>query len=139
MKINWEFLQVSNDKKSGHLKKIVAYATIVGVLIALLGFLFGDGILSPKEPIVIVTDSQSTESPYTLIDDSILSKFTEEERDRYFPWVYIDRVVRLSAPTNTLSEKYEFVGLDWESDNKSALQIWNHFIRQPVAEHDANE
>ena len=130
---------MSKDKESGRLKTIVAYATIADVPIAMLGLLFGEGILSSKEQIVIKTDSQSTESPYTLIDDSILSKFTEKERDRYFPWVYIDRVVRLSAPTNTLSEKYEFVGLDWENDSKSPLQIWNHFIRQPVPECDADE
>lgn len=125
---------MSKDKESGRLKVIVAYATIAGVLIAMLGLLFGEGILSPKAQIIIKTDNQSTESPYTLIDDSILSKFTEEDRDKFFPWVYVGRVVRLSAPTDTLGEKYEFVGLDWEDDNRSPFEIWNHFVRQPVEE-----
>ena len=93
---------MSKETESGRLKVIVAYATIAGVLIALLGFLLGEGILSSKKQIVIKIDSQSTESPYTLVDDSILSKFTEEERDKYFPWAYVGRVVRLSAPTDTL-------------------------------------
>jgi hypothetical protein len=60
---------MSKEKGSGRLKVIVAYATIAGVLIALLGFLFGEGILSPKKQIVIKTAVKAQSAIYEVIGD----------------------------------------------------------------------
>ena len=48
-------------------------------------------------------------------------------------WTYVGRVTRTSAPTDTMTVRYEFVGLDWSECGtgctRAPKQIWNKFTR----------
>ena len=49
-------------------------------------------------------------------------------------WTYVGRVTRTSAPTDTMTVRYEFVGLDWSDCgtgcSRAPRQIWNKFTRK---------
>ncbi len=48
-------------------------------------------------------------------------------------WSYVGRVTRTSPPTDTMTARYEYVGLDWSDCgtgcSRAPRQIWNKFTR----------
>ncbi len=120
-------------KDSNH-KRIVAITAIIMAIIAVLTFLFGSGVLSSKQKQPIA-ETEKKEMSYTLVDGNVLSVLPEEERDRLFPWKFVGMVYTDGYPTDTLSEKYEFVGYEDNWNGKlTPGKIWNHYVRQPIEE-----
>lgn len=122
---------MSQDKSKDYTRTSVLISGI-SVIIAALVFLFGSGILKKEEKQVLVIGAENTNAPYTLIDESILSQFTQEELDQRFPWTFVGMVITTGWPTDTLAEKYEFVGFNWDDGGRIPKKIWNHYVREPV-------
>lgn len=120
-------------KDSNH-KRTAAITTIISTVFLALTFLFGNGVLSSKQEQPI-TEPNEHEVSYTLIDEKVLSVLTDEERNRLFPWKFVGMVYTDGCPTDTLAEKYEFVGYEDNWNGKLAPEkIWNHYVRQPFEE-----
>lgn len=106
----------------------------ISAIIVVLALLFGEGIFNKEKTQVVVVNAENTNPPYTLIDESILSQFTQEELDQRFPWTFVGMVVTTGWPTDTLSKKYEFVGFNWDDGGLTPKKIWNLYVRQPQTE-----
>lgn len=66
------------------------------------------------------------------IDQDMLAQLSDDEIDHLYPWSFVGMVTMSGSPTDTLIEKYEFVGFDWIDGEMTARTIWNHYIRQPA-------
>ena len=76
--------------------------------------------------------ANADENKQAEIDQDMLAQLSDDEIDQLYPWFFVGMVTMSGSPTDTLIEKYEFVGLDWIDGEMAARTIWNHYVRQPA-------